>query len=157
MPKQFVSLQISDEQLVTCDVSLLEREFNPPVLTPRQARQARASLLLTFPKYDQDPREVWEIPEAQAFFQALSRAVPHMAYFIVPHEKVGQILLWLLAVIGAKRTTSGEAVLDFEKMEKALSSMLAVVGKFCIEMRDDPDEVLKDIISGLPPQLRAEP
>jgi hypothetical protein len=154
MANQFVSLQISEEQVRTGDVSVLERFFNTPEITPRRAREARASMMLTFPMYDRDPREVWEVPEAQVFFQALSRAVPHMPYFIVPHEKVGQIMLWLFAVVGATRLDSGATQFDMNALRQALVAMLKSVHAFCIEMRDDPDEVVPTLLLGLPRQLR---
>jgi hypothetical protein len=41
--------------------------------------------------YDDDPRELWQIPPARRFFARLWRAVPHLLFFLLPEGPTGQV------------------------------------------------------------------
>jgi hypothetical protein len=53
-------------------------------------------LWLVFIGYDDDPRELWEIPEVRRWFARLVEAVPHLLYLLDPLEGMPKLYFALL-------------------------------------------------------------
>ncbi|HEX8218673.1 MAG TPA: hypothetical protein VF914_05605, partial [Chloroflexia bacterium] len=83
-------IRILDEDVVNCDVSNAARVFTEVSGIPKVAKQVRASCALTFPLYDSDTRESFQIPEIRCFVQELDRRIPHFLYFLDPKPELGQ-------------------------------------------------------------------
>lgn len=45
-------------------------------------RKLHGGLILHFTGYDDDPRELYEIPETKVFFEKLNKEIPNIIYFI---------------------------------------------------------------------------
>jgi hypothetical protein len=58
----------------------------------RKAALANVGRVVVFVEgYDQDPRELWQIPQARQFFARLWQAVPHLLFFLLPEGPPGQV------------------------------------------------------------------
>jgi hypothetical protein len=60
-------------------------------------------LVVTLDGYNSDPRELWQIPEVQAWFGHWHAAQPCAPYFLAP----GTVLLYVAAQIGAEPVPGG--------------------------------------------------
>lgn len=65
--------------------------------TTERVRRFASSLWLRFDGYNDDPRELWDIPEVVRYFAAVHASWPHWFHFLVKHaEMFGVVLLLLL-------------------------------------------------------------
>ena len=74
-----LTIEVTVPMLQACDIGPLTRSFSlrdSPVQAPEQIRKYWGSLILTF-KLDDDPREVWLIPESRRYVQTLHAAIPY--------------------------------------------------------------------------------
>ena len=116
----------SDAALIVLDItrheiesgniaSVLERLH---VLTDsaENVRRYRESLVFQIGGYDDDPRELPEIPEGRAFFRRLAAEWPHWLWFL--HRGVGAIglLMALLCRVRVIRSTKGSFGTEFESI-----------------------------------------
>jgi hypothetical protein len=52
------------------------------LLNPEVAQRLKGRLIFEIRGYEDDPRDLWEIPEVRAWMQALDQAFPHWFYFM---------------------------------------------------------------------------
>lgn len=88
-PRSVLQLAIPDDVLLAADAAWLVDE-----LRRQEPRALHGSLVLDFPRFREDPRADFHIPEVRAFITALDRALPHMPAFIVAEPSFQQILIY---------------------------------------------------------------
>jgi hypothetical protein len=148
-----IMLQITDEQLSGCDVTNLERNFGRS-LEPKLAKAAYGRIFLVFPKYDKDPREVWEIDDVRKWMRKLADRVPHFPFFLVPHEKALQMTMWVLSIIRIEPEKSGQMKIDLNEAAKELQRVDRALEDFCRLVREDYATVSSKLFGGLAEPLR---
>src|SRR5262249_7589799 len=99
--------------------------------------------MLTFPMYDRDAREVWEIPEVRTFFQKLSTLAPHFPYFLVTKPEAGQLYLWILCQVDVQKRSAGVEI-DLTAVSRYLKTLEASLKRFCIQVREDHESVMSE-------------
>jgi len=92
----------------------------------------QARLLIEVSGYDDDPRELYVIPEVRAYFQALSEKWPYWLYFLIPDPNLYQLLFGLHCTIGDVRPEpNGQTRIWFTDM----SEVAALKTRFLAAMR----------------------
>lgn len=108
--------------------SILERLH---VLTDsaENVRRYRAAVMFQVDGYDSDPRELPEIPEVRAYFQALVRVWPHFLWFA--HQGVGAIglLLALLCRVRIVRSADAGYATEFQDTEEVKATLLDLLNR----------------------------
>jgi hypothetical protein len=153
MSGEMIALNISDEELRDCDVSAIERNFGKGI-QPKIAKGAYGRICLVFPKYDKDPREVWEIEDVRNWFRRVAEHVPHFPFFLVPHEKAGQLSMYLFSIIRIQRDQSGQITIDLNEAAKELQGIDRALEDFCRQVREDYATVSSKLFGGLAEPLR---
>lgn len=80
-----VMLTVGKQQVDTGDVESVLASLRTLIESPTQIQHFRRRLSISF-KYDDDPRELWEIPEVCRFVHLLDREFPYWLYFCVTHD-----------------------------------------------------------------------
>lgn len=94
--KQGILLQVDRETLESGDIYNFLRLFkaeNQDSEGLARLRQLRGRCLLAF-ALDEDPRPVWQIPEARAIVQKLFDALPYFPYFLDLRPQMGSFMLF---------------------------------------------------------------
>ncbi len=82
MQNNLVFLQFSRDQVEACDFGDFMAQFNPTVLpSGRGLRGLMNQLIFVVAGYNDDPREVYSVPEIRIFFRALYEQWPFWFYF----------------------------------------------------------------------------
>lgn len=92
----FVVLNISRREIESGNIAGALDRLLVLVDSARNVRLYRESLAFQVGGYDDDPREITEIPEVRAFFRRLSAQWPHWLWFL--HREIGAVGL-LLALL----------------------------------------------------------
>jgi len=77
--------------------------------------KAKNSLVISFAGYDNDPREVYQIPEIQKYLRTLFKKVPELFYFVEIKSYTFAILLNAIFVSQAEVKMADIAVTDYAK------------------------------------------
>ena len=77
--KKMIVLQVTREEVETCDVTRILDIFLGFLQSPREFYD---SVEITVSGYDDDPRELWEIPEVKRWFETLDKAWPFAFFFM---------------------------------------------------------------------------
>jgi hypothetical protein len=115
--------------------------------------------------YDDDTRELWQIPQARRYFGRLWRAVPHLLFFLLPEGWPG-MAIFLAMMLHPKSPGGGVAVapngraymridgnwLATEFLERGFSAMNAFAMRHGIAPSDSP---MRAVVGRLNEQLRA--
>lgn len=91
-----VVLEITRSEIERCHVASALERLHVLTDTAENARRYKGSLTFVVGGYDQDPRELPQIPEVVAYFRALASAWPHWLWFTVPKSGVFPLLFSLL-------------------------------------------------------------
>ncbi len=96
------------------------------VLSDRREHVERheGTLLLEIEGYDEDPREVCEIPEVAAFIRAVNMHWPYWLHFMERSSAQVQMLLCLLTDVEKVQANGGRKAFRFKDMDKVQSETL---------------------------------
>lgn len=84
----------------------------------------RESVLFQVDGYDDDPRELTEIPEARAYFRALAAEWPHWLWFLHRHAGAVALLMAMLCEISVLRGPGGRRGTAFRDTREIHRTML---------------------------------
>lgn len=110
----------------------------------------RSRLLLAFKGYDDDSREVWDIPECQEVVRAVAAAAPWWAWIARREE----FIVWIASQIQHGKTSilkSGDACLDLDAddanaLVEEIAHHLVMLAADCVEAGHDLDEHLRTTV-----------
>ena len=71
---------VSKEEAEKCDLRRMEKNFENMRET---GIKGKGTLVISFDGYDNDPREIYQIPECKEFMIKLLAAVPYMFYYLL--------------------------------------------------------------------------
>lgn len=106
-------LRISHKDILACNLASVLERLHIIADTPEAARRYRESLMFIVDGYDNDPRELQEIPEARAFFAALAQQWPHWLWFLARDMGAVALLVSMLCPIQVHRN-DGQGVVGVE-------------------------------------------
>lgn len=81
---------------------------------------------LGFSGYDDDPREIWEIPEARAFIQRLNDKHPCWPYFVIPEQEA--LFACLLPMISTRGAMREDAIRILRKIKDEIRAYGKEIG-----------------------------
>lgn len=146
---------VSREQVESDDLS--------PVLALIRAREEEArsrhplaqTLAFSIGGYDEDPRELFQIPEVRQWFAALDEAVPHLLYFLSPHA--GLPLVYAACLLTPEWDGgTGKIAFDQNESLRFLGAKLSAIGYYCREHGLDPTPVASMISATYGMEVDAE-
>lgn len=129
-------------QSLTFDRTEIERGNSGPALkrlralseSPQAVQQLASHLVLFVGGYDDDPRELYEIPQCRAYFRKLAHAWDGWLYFLEKdHGSIGVLMCLLTDVDVVDRSTSitSVAVRDVNQAVQTQTDLLAQLQRFC--------------------------
>ena len=113
-----VVLMISRRQVEEADLQSVIQDLRPFTATREDAWLYRCQMTLVITGYDDDPREIVDIPEARLFLKHLARDWPYWAFFF--NHIDGSLVLLLSCAAGKRFPGRGAVEIDIETLNKAL-------------------------------------
>ena len=113
-----VVLMISRRQVEEADLQSVIRGLRPFTATREDAWLYRCQMTLVITGYDDDPREIVDIPEARLFLKHLARDWPYWAFFF--NHVDGSLVLLLSCAAGKRFPGRGAVEIDIETLKKVL-------------------------------------
>ncbi len=112
-----VVLEIGREQIQSCNFATTLERLMILTDTRENVLRYRDSLFLQFAGYDDDPRELAEIPEVRAFFAQLSNEWPNWLWFL--GREAGYISLVMSLLCSCKiHNANGAMGIEFTDMDQ---------------------------------------
>ncbi len=118
----------------------------------------RGRVSLFFEGYDDDPRDVYDIPEIRRYAKALDEAFPYWFYFVILDQPGGSTLQVLALCLCRVVKVSGGSKPDTDDYKKFLFSHIAALNELCDRFQlgnevklQVTDEVLAHLVPGESP------
>ena len=128
-----VAIVVSRQEVEGCATGRVVAALMALTDTPQRVRRFANALWLSFDGYNDDARELWEIPEVVRYFAAVHASWPHWCHFMVKEPVAFSLVLTLLlqraglagrwhlpAVGGQHRHAQGPAVRTVRNHEHTL-------------------------------------
>jgi hypothetical protein len=125
-----VPFEIPRKTIEKRDVSAVVARLNGLVEDKESARSAMGSVSILVDGYDDDPREIYQIPEVRDWYGKLVEAVPHLLFFLFPEA---QAVKNLYLVLNGGPKAGGKQVAAFFK------SHMESADAFCVKCGIDPE------------------
>lgn len=93
------------------------------------------NVTVTMSGYDDDPRALWEIPPARAWWSMLKEEVPHLLFFLDPQMKGPYVFAFMTCKLLDR---GGKKAIDVEEVESFLATGFAEMNRFCKRLGIDP-------------------
>ena len=143
-------IQIQDEDLEQGDISNLKRIFGRIVRVPKKAKLLRGNVAITFPKYDDDPREIYLLDDVRRYVQLLDAEFPYFLYFLDLAPELGQTFLWTTCLLPVTHIEQHENKvligLDPVALVILLVDRIRAIEMFCEQILDDSTLIIEDIL-----------
>jgi hypothetical protein len=126
---------------------LLEKDTRLPLASINLANEealiaeACGRFRITIKGYDDDPRQVFDIPEVRGWFEALHKDAPHFPFFLEPEL----IVVYAAALLPH---TYQNAELKFETgvIEGFVQEVLGAIEVYCEKAKVDPEEAIETVL-----------
>ena len=92
---------------------------------PETVRRLQGKVAIVFEGYDDDPREVYEIPEVRRFCNTLDERFPYWFYFLTTIQQNLKVVTLCLVRVKVKR--SGQIWVDTDDLQRFLLSRLSAM------------------------------
>jgi hypothetical protein len=79
---KLLTICVSKDEIETLDTSAIRNTFEILASTRESAMSAMGKIVLFSIEFDEDPREIWEIPACRNFYRKLFEEVPYMFFFL---------------------------------------------------------------------------
>ena len=129
-----ITLAADREQVEQGDISDVAQAFKRLRQDPSTAREAMGKVGIVIGGYDDDPRPLWEIPEARLWFPYLDQEIPYLLFFLSPERKAVKLLACMLCDIHYEQ---GVAALDAKDVASFLIPRLGEMNVVCDEVGVD--------------------
>jgi hypothetical protein len=143
-------LQVSSEEIQERDTSIVQANLSALVSSRESAMSAIGNVVLFTDGYDNDPRELWDIPEASAFFRQLFNECPFLFFLALPDN--GDSLRLLMLCCCRHSTERGMITIDAsdfdEFMKKGFIAMNEVMLRLAISIETNR-QVTERILASL--------
>ena len=82
-----IIIQINTSAMASGDIGTCREVVEKVLLESSEAARGHfQTVLFWFPDYDDDPRELYEIPDTRKWFQKVDEAFPYFIYFLAPEQ-----------------------------------------------------------------------
>ena len=118
-------LGIGRDKVESNDISLALSTLTDLFADPNTVRRLQGRVSLLFEGYDDDPREVYEIPEVRWFCATLDRRFPYWLYFLTTIQDNLKVVAFCLVRVRVLRP--GQIWVDPDDLERFLLSHLSAM------------------------------
>lgn len=123
-----VLLQISSQEIHTANIAPALERLHALADTAESARLYRNSLFFVVQGYDDDPRELCEVPQVRAFFARLAQEWPHWLWFLARDTGTVALLFSLLCSVRVHRSGKQTAI-EFPSREELAACIEDLAGR----------------------------
>lgn len=138
MPDQLILLNATSELVKQGDTS----EVAGILSDLSDGGRGRTSVAIGIYGYEDDPREIYQIPEARQWWSVLDQQFPHLFYFLTPH--MDQRTLYALCLLPSQME-QGQPTIDSNYLFNFIVERLDSVGSFCRQIGEDPSRLAEEI------------
>jgi hypothetical protein len=142
--------RVADADALNGNIAPLLQRFTEQ-LTVDDARALRGSVLLLLPVFDPDPRPNWGIPEYRTYIARVDETIPHFPYFLTANPFLGQIRVYLAALVPLTDAVAGTFRSD--QMIDLANRKAVDVAKYSVALGVDPEDAVSAIYLNLPIEL----
>lgn len=158
MPSQpeLLLVDISGDEMRRLDIFPLQRAFAATGAgreDPQYRRSMRGRLALGFP-LENDPREVWMIPEARAYIARVFEAMPYFPYYLHPEPQIGAPRMFFACLAPPEAFVEGNVNIGHERVIETIISAIDAAVAVAPQLGDTPDGVREQILSLFPKDFR---
>jgi hypothetical protein len=154
-----VLLGVSRREIEEIDVSYFSTMFTRLLMNSHLARQLEGKVGLFIQGYEDDPRELWEVPEVRQWMMKAQPVIKYWFYFLPRHPYSSSLLLFGLCSLPVSRLSDGGWEVDFPASENWfkrnyswLNEMIARVGLSDEENMRISKEVVQCFFPGYEPE-----
>jgi hypothetical protein len=108
--------------------------------------KARQFLTITF-AYDDDPREIWDIPGIPEYIKGMIDICPSLMYFV--NTELARPFAFCLAgastVIQNRETQKAQVAVPIERLREATKAMTEGIVSYGIASKDDTADIVRDL------------
>lgn len=150
-------IQVIDEDLERGNIATFKRLFNEISSVPSHAKLLKGNILITFPKYDEDPREYFEIDEIRTFVQRLDAEFAYFMYFLQIDSVICAHISWITCLLQYTRKDTGgkQWTIEIDPLQFAilLADRILSIKKFCEDILDDEMPIINSILQSTPREI----
>jgi hypothetical protein len=155
--RKVVHADIGYDELMRGDIFPIQRLLSAdvPGQSALDARRAtRGLLMLGFP-LDNDPREVWQVPEARTFVSRLFESMPYFPFYLHPDPKLGTARVFFSCLADAEAFVEGGGLnLMHRSVISAVVTTLVSVAQVAGQLGVSEDEAIDQVLSLFPEEYR---
>lgn len=141
-----VFLMFSRRQVETSDIDEPLLFLRGLTADPRAALEYCGRISLIVDGYNDDPREIFEVPEVRAFIKNIDQQWPYWFFFLSQVDDSIKMLESCLC--DTIEVIPGVASIDLEQMERSLARHFGAMNRFC-EALNVPEEKIVEISEGI--------
>lgn len=141
-----VFVMFSRRQVETCDIAEPMEFLRGLTADPWVALDYCGRISLVVDGYNDDPREIFEVPEVRAFIKALDQQWPYWFFFLSQADD--SIKLLESCLCDTIEVIPGVASIDLDQMERALARHFGAMNRLC-EALNVPEETIEEISEGI--------
>lgn len=141
-----VFLMFSRRQVETSDIDEPLQFLRGLTANPRAALEYCGRISLIVDGYNDDPREIFEVPEVRAFIKNIDQLWPYWFFFLSQADDSIKMLESCLC--DTIEVIPGVASIDLEQMERSLARHFGAMNRFC-EALNVPEEKIEEISEGI--------
>jgi hypothetical protein len=141
-----VFLVFSRRQVEACDIGEPLEFLRDLTANPRAALDYCGRISLVIDGYNDDPREIFEVPEVRAFVKKLDQQWSYWLFFLSQADESVKMLESCLC--DTIEVVPGVASIDLDQMEIALARHFGAMNRLC-EALNVPGEKNEEIADGV--------
>ncbi|MDP9105094.1 MAG: hypothetical protein M3N49_04085 [Candidatus Eremiobacteraeota bacterium] len=135
------------------DFTALERELaddGSPAGRER-LRGLRDRCLLEFGTSEDEPRDVWSIPEVRTFVGEIARRFPHVPYFLCGAAGFDALITYFGALLGPNAFDARFRLVVWRPdVRDTVAASMRAVAEFAKRISDDPERAVRDVLRSCP-------
>jgi len=146
MQVDLFGIEISRQEIESRDTKPALAMLNE-LLDPDRCRQLRHSVAISVLGYDDDPRDLWRIPEVVEWIRLVDAEWPFWFYFISP-ERPDWLKVIIYCLCKTERVQGGTSVSP-DELQRFLIDKIAQMNRICTHAADSQqtaDEMSKLIV-----------
>ena len=146
--KSFVVMSISRTEIESCDYSDALNRLHTLTDTQKNVLLYKESIALHVGGYDDDKRELAEIPEVRAYFKALVNEWPHWIWFLPRQMGFISLLMSILCKVEIKPSGKNVCIVDFINDHEVVSVLEDMLNRslYMLRLNDIPDSIMESSI-----------
>lgn len=151
-------LDVSEAMLRDADPYPLLRDLSPDLVAPDglpRLRSLRERCVLGFPSLNDDPREVWEVPEAQRLLRRVHEEMPYFPYYLEPTPALGATFLYFACLV-PDAVDGHQLSFSHQEVQRELILVLAALVRLGLRLDDDVEEIVARLLRVFPPEAASE-